>query len=317
MSKLVKMLEYMDASKYDKKKMLNSSSFVKSIGELKHRELLSSNELDGDELIQREIIESIVEGADYNKVMRDAVPVVKSKSGDSGRIVTQDQSNLFADIVPEGGQIPIHQGDYGHKNVDYKKIATRVQITEEYIEDSRWDDVELELNLAGARIENALNRYVLGVMLDGCTQTDLDVELSVDAVVNGMEDIRNEKFHPSSLLLHERGAAHLYDTAALLAPHIDLTKRGEKKSQLVGLEQHSIGFNTTEDFTGKWSSTDSANNYYAMVYDKLRYARIVIREDIDTRDIKDYKHDLTNLIAKMRVGAVVTQPKAGVRFLTN
>jgi nitrogen regulatory protein PII len=298
MSKLVELLKYLESSKYDKKKMIDRPSFIKCMGKETHRELVLSEEVESD-LLREEMVNVIVEGADYNKVIRDIVPVVKINQGDEAKIRIYEQSESFAQIVPELSKIELSQGKSDSKDVEYKKIATRIKISSELVEDSRWSEVELELRLAGARIENTLNRYALGVMLDGCTQSDISA-INSAKILEGNKKLYDENFIADTLLLHQKGMQDI----ALPLDDLDKFK----------LDYDVLSMDTTDDFTAKWVSTSGTHNYYGLVFDSNAYARIVIREDINTNQIKDFKHDVTDLIAKMRVGVVVTQGKAGIRY---
>lgn len=316
MSKLTKLLEYANADSYNKKKLRNSNSFKRQVGENTVKELISNTDINEDELVREEVLDTIIRGASYCALMREAIPTVKSPKSYKARAVT-GSSNSYAEEIPEGGNISRQNTGFDSTDVTIHKFGTRPNITNEMVEDCEYNAIEIELESAGMRMENALNRFVLSEILDNCTGSDTDVEISTNAVVDGMEKVKNENFMPDTIITHPRAEAQLFDTVSIFNKETDLTHRGEGTPEIFGMNRYCVNVTTSDTATSSWDSTDSDNHYYAMILDSRAYARTIIKDDMRVKQYRDPVHDLTGISAISRFGVGVTNGKAGVRFLTN
>lgn len=316
MSKLTKLLEYANADNSQKKVLRNKSSFKRQIDKDTIKKLTVNEETNEDELVREEVLDTIIRGASYYCNMRKAIPTVHAPKSYKARAVT-GSATTYADEVPESGKIPMQNAGIDSTDVTIHKFGTRPVITNEMVEDCEYDAIEIELEYAGRRMENALNRFVLGEILDNCTGTDTDVTISTNAVVDAMEKIKNENFMPDTIIMHPRAEAQLFDTVSVFNKDLDLTRTGEGTPEIFGMRRFCSNVTTSSTATSSWDSTNSANHYYAMILDSSAYARTVIKRDMMIKDYKDPVHDLTNLVVSSRFGVGVTNGKAGVRFLTN
>ena len=311
MGRLETILEYASKSKYDKDKMLKSNAFKSVFGRPTVKRLTLSEELE-DELIQEEVLDTIIEGARQHVCVRDAVPTVKVNSYNA-RLV-KNESPVYADIVPEMGKFPIQTSSYDHVDVNIKKFGTRPVITSEMVEDCKFDAIELEIAAAGARMENALNKYCLSEMLDKCTSVDIDPTTFISAaeLVKAVKRIKDANGYPDTVFMHQSAEGKLFDESN----YASISMEGNGDTKLFGLKHYTASVSTANSATAKWDDTDDANHYNAFVFDSERYARLVIRSDLNVSKMEDPIHDLLQLVVSMRCGIGVTNTDTGVRILT-
>ena len=311
-SKLVKLLEYARASKYDRQKMSTSNSFKSVMGRPDVKRLLLSEEAELTTMLQEEVLDRVVDGARQHAWIRSAVPMV-STDRHKARLVRRE-SPIYAPIVPEGGPYPVAQSKFDPIDVTIKNFGTRPIITSEMVEDSEYDMIKQELISAGGRIENGLNRYALSQMLDGCTSGDIDPTTFITAseLVKSMKVVKDNNGFPDTVLMHQSAEAKLFDESH----YSGFSAKGRGNTDLFGLTHYTITVSTSDSATAKWDGTDSANHYNAFVFDSERYARIVMRQDIKVTQYDDPIHDLVGMVVNMRCGVGITKSDAGVRILT-
>ena len=312
MSKLVKLLEYVKADRYDKEKMLKSDAFKNVMGRPAIKRLTLSEEMEELVMVQEEVLDTVIDGARQHAWIRDAVPVVKTDSYKT-RLV-KNESPVYAEIVPEMGEFPVQTSSYDPIDVVVKKFGTRPMITSEMIEDCRFDSIELEIAGAGARMENALNRYALSEMLDKCTSVDIDPTtfISASELVKATEKIKDKNGFPDTVLMHQSAEGKLFDESN----YAGFSTEGNGETKLFGLKHYTATVSTLDSATAKWDGTDAGNHYNAFVFDSARYGRVVMREDLKVSEMDDPIHDLLEIIVSMRAGFGVTKTDAGVRILT-
>jgi hypothetical protein len=134
------------------------------------KELLMSTTIEGSNLIQTEMYQTALEGAEFEKVFRDILPIFQTKAGVLR--IPKGATDTSAGRVAEGAEIPIDFQDWGYTDFTVYKYGSTPQISQELIDRSMYDVLALEVAKAGARCENALNKYCLGTLLDGAGNED-------------------------------------------------------------------------------------------------------------------------------------------------
>jgi hypothetical protein len=134
------------------------------------RELLMSTTIEGSNLIQTEMNATVQEGAELEKVYRDILPVFQTRAGVLR--VPIGATGTSAGRVAEGAEIPVDFQDWGYRDFTVYKYGSTPMISQELIDRSLYDVIALEVAKAGARCENALNKYCHGTLLDNAGNED-------------------------------------------------------------------------------------------------------------------------------------------------
>lgn len=309
MTRLAKLLEYATAGNSKKRSLMDNDSFVNSFNK-KERELLLSD-ADQTELIQREVIGAIVEGAKSRESARKVVPIINT-TGPSCRIVYgTSPSGQYAPYVGEGAAIPEDHEIYASSNIAIRKAAVRPLITHEMIEDSKFDQIELELKKAGAKIENKLNQEVISTLLTGAGCVDVDpggshLGSADIGIAKGKVDTNG--WIADTFVACPPGWGYLLDETN--APDIL-----DGTSNMLGLKSAIIDAQTDSTTTQKWDGTDSANHYMGLVFDSYNYAVLAMRDGITVEMYDDPIRDLVGMTVSMRFGVGIMNPSGACRIL--
>lgn len=333
--KLTKLLEYGFAGNSEQTRMFeHSESFKKIVLETipkEQKELMRADGLDSTTLLQEEVYKTIVKGAQPFRCMRDIIPVINTDSY-SVRIV-YGEDGAYAPKVAEGTAIPIDTENLNKKDITIEKYGCRPLITNEIIEDGLWDVVAMELEWAGAKLENTLNRQVLSEILkdmSGISDRDPSgTNIAVSDITKARADVRGENYIPTHLITSPTAEGYLLtDSNLVYASYADTAnylRTGELGgTPLMGLRPYTCSVTTGDGdeawdsaaaATPLWDSADEAYDYYGIVLDPVHAARIAMRRDFTVEKYDDPIHDLVGLSATMRFGTEVIQTKAGVRIL--
>ena len=323
--KLAKLLEFASEGANGRRKMLSQPSFRRSVGEdivkrIEEKNLLQTEALQEDTLIQEEVLKKLYEGAEPFKCMRDVLNTVHTKS--SSLRVTIGESGGYAYDLAEGGDIPNIEQDYTHVDISIGKVGTGALVSNELVEDGLWDVVAMEIKKGGRRIENKLNRDALEALLGGMDSgndlTPTSTGLTVADLAKGRGLIKSDMYMPTDVILHPIAEAQLLqDTNLLYVAYAGQNKTLETGQipKVVGLTPHSLSVTTTG--TQVWTgSAESANNFYGLILDPEEAAILAIRRDISIKNYDDVIHDLTGAFATMRYGVGIIHSDAGSRIKT-
>lgn len=311
MSRLTNLLEYSYAGNSERKQIINRPEFDYLFN--KSEKQLIQSEAEETELIIREIVGAIVEGAKSRESARKVLPIINTKSNTCRVLYGGSPSGQYASYVAEGAAIPIETINHSGTTIVTKKAAVRPVISQELIDDSSFDLVELELKKAGAKLENKLNQQVITTFLNG-----VNGPANVDPAGShiAMSDIGDAKgnvdalgWMADSVFLHPQAYGWMVDETNLG----DITGKG---NPLIHLNMTILDAATDGTVTVEWDPQDAADNYYGLIFDSYNYGVIAMREDINTSKIKDPIHDLTHIVAKMRFGVGILNANAGCRILS-
>lgn len=315
MSKLTKMLEYTKASKGKRKELMKKPSFKKVVLDTipkDQKELLLSDALEESTVLQEEVLDTIIYGAQRFRCMREFIPIYKTSTF-SMRIVYQDGLTNFAKDIPEGGKIEINSDTLNHVNIDVKKIGTRPLITKELIEDAMWDRVQIELQRSGARMENKFNKDCMDAMLAGTPKTvDASGTFVAKDIAKAIKEVKLRGFIPTEMILHPdaEGELMLDDNIfrASFAGDNNLLRRGTL-GNLLGLKNYLFSIETGSA-PKAWEDED--DSYYGWVGDPQAYLACAMRRNIAVEEYEDPVHDLLGIKITMRYGTKKVQNDAGV-----
>jgi len=319
MSKLTKMLEYAYAGNSERSRMANTESFKTIVLDTiprDRRELLMSDGMETDTLLQEEVYNTIVEGSKPVQCVRNVFPIIKT---DTYQIrITKESGNLGKAVdVAEGAAIPIDTETFSTVDLSIKKIGCRPIITNELIEDGLWDMVEFELMRAGQKLEHKLNYDVINEATDkttyaAITNVDAGANTTPGNVLEAIKDILDYDYIPTDMIMTPFAENKIISSNNLLQAHMagsDAALRNYDIGRVFGLKLHRLSVDGWTTGTYKWNSgNDTAHDVHALVCDSS-YCMIGMRRDITVEQYDDPIHDLVGLSATMRYGVKTVQPE--------
>jgi HK97 family phage major capsid protein len=318
MSKLTKLLEFGFAGNAEQSRMLNKESFKNIIGKEDHALLQSERTAITDStLVQEEVYKTVIKGTEPVKCMREVVPIVNTDSY-SVRFV-KGEAGTYANKVAEGAKIEIDTQEYTKQDITIDKYGVRPLITNELIEDALFDVVELELEKAGARMENALNRQVLYQMVQGTYKFDSNTvnpagpHVAITDIARLVGEIKKDNYIPDTLILHPTAEAWLLQDSNLAyvsyAGGPGALRQGDVGKTIMGLKPYVC--TATDAASPTWDDTTAASDVTGLVLSKRDAAVICMRRDLTIEQYDDPIHDLIGISLTMRFGTDVLQENAG------
>lgn len=319
MSRLTKMLEYAYAGNTERSRIANTESFRKTVLDTipkERKELLMSEGMESDTLLQEEVYNTIIEGSKPIQCVRNVFPVINT---DTYQIrITKESGNLGKAVdVAEGAAIPIDTETFTTTNLEIKKVGTRPIITNELIEDGLWDMVEFELMRAGQKLEHKLNYDVINEAVDKSTYSaistvDAGADFTLANTLTAIKNILDYDYVPTDFILTPFAENKLISSNNLLQANYagsDAALRNYDIGKIFGLNIHRLSVDGSSDNTYKWNSgNDTAHDIHALVCDPT-YCMIGMRRDITVEQYDDPIHDLVGLSATMRYGVKTVQPE--------
>jgi HK97 family phage major capsid protein len=159
------------------------------------RELLLSTAIESTTLIQTEMHATVLEGAEPWKCMRQACRVLPMKA--NTLTIPVGDVGSYAPEVAEGAEIPISDQDYTSVTLTAKKYGVRPMVTDEMVADSLYPVIEMEIQKAGAKLENTLNKIALGALIDGTANNEHDTNGSnqgIKAIATAVKKVKSDHF---------------------------------------------------------------------------------------------------------------------------
>lgn len=293
MSEFVNLMKYAVADNKDKPKLLSrfqNPNIVK---------LLQSEDIENTTLIQEEVYKTVLEGAEPQLCMREALPVLKVKSNALRYVM--GESGTYAEEVAEGAEIPIDTQDYSKTDFVIKKIGRRPLITNELIEDGLFDVIALELKKAGAALENKLNMDALNTLINSAIASEALTSagiVQVSDIATAIGKVKKNNFIPDTLILSPTAESTLLRDSNLVyvnrAGDNSALRGGNIGATLLGLKPY------TTSVTGDGWGGETSGDTLALVIDRTHAGAIAMRRDLTIEQYKDPIRDLAGMSITMR-----------------
>ena len=304
MGHLAKLFEYHLASDSERKEIarMMDSGLAK---------LLLNEEVESGTLIQEEVYKTVLDGAEPAKCMREAIPVIKTKTNSLRYVM--GSAGTYAEEVPEGAEIPIKTDSYSKADFEIKKVGTRPLITRELIDDGLFDVVELELKKAGQRVENKLNRDAIAELIANASGSQGYYNASavgVSDIAKAIGTMKSANRTPDTLVITPDFEAMLLRDSNLVyvnrAGSPETLRRG-MIGQIFGLNVYTLGVTTAN---GSWTGANQSG-IGAVLLDSTCAGAIAMKRDVTVERYEDPIRDLEGISVTMRYG-VKTLDGAGI-----
>jgi len=293
-------------------------------------EINASIRRDTQKLLIPEVInENILTVAEENRVART---LCQQMTIDTDSITWLKERGFEAVQVEEGSEIPARQGTYEKFTLVMQKIAVRPHITNEMIEDSRWDIVRRNLDMATLAMARLEDRITMNAMIKGVPNGQAmsngiggigenvsnhyiqmgDLEtgnpLTWKAIALGIALLRLEHYTPDTLLIHP------YQMVDLLTGEGDFIGANERAYLTLPERIRNSMQNGVVGSIGGMQVVVSANMTpgYALMFDSKQYAVFVERRPLTIDNYDDVLRDAQGIVLTQRFAAAAINRDAGV-----
>lgn len=278
------------------------------------RELLLTEKIESTTLIQAEMAATVNEGAQLVKCMRQAIPTVQVKS--SSYVWPLGPANTYAPEIAEGAEIPTIVGEYSSRTFTVKKYGQMPRITRELVNDGLYDIIALEVQNAGAAVENTLNQQALTALLDGAGNEDdnngADLTIKgVKAIADAAALIKADGFNPDTIIMCP-GAEALVLKEFVLSNYVGADSvMGGRVPTILGMKAYTLGV-TDASASYAWEY-DSDGDIGMLVLDSRKAGAIAMREDLTVEKFDDPVRDLIGCKVTARFGVNYLHANASAR----
>jgi len=280
-----------------------------SVADFKQRrELLLSEAIESTTLIQSEFYNAVLEGAEPNKVMRNALRVIPMKSNQ--QTFTLGETGGVLPLVAEGAELKSNNQDYTPVTLTSQKYGEKGIITNELIEDAMYDIVALEVAKSGARAENTLNHVALTMLLDdaGLEHDTGGSNQGFKAIAGARRAMKKVNRHPDICIVCAE-AEYALITDSQLSYSSYFGGAGVTPAVAQGVVPPLMGIkftpsldpsDTTYDGSHTWDYGADGEIGMVLVDSASLAAVIGLRRDITVRDYDDPIRDLKGAALTMR-----------------
>lgn len=246
------------------------------------RAFVLSEDLEGSGLVQIAIHDTVMKGAIKAKCFREVIPVIRM-STDTMR-VPYGNGEQIAPQVNEAAEFPAMYQDYNYATLTALKYGNQIPISQELIDDSKFDIVAIELEKAGRNLESTLNQLCLNEFLDGADNEHdtAGTNQGIIAIVNAKKEIESDGFYPDKVVLHPQAFGKVFvDYKPGYNPAAEDTLRSGILPQIAGMTpyQCSVADSTTSYI---WEY-DTDADIGMLAFDSANAGFIGMRQDVTVK----------------------------------
>jgi hypothetical protein len=286
------------AAQVDPKLMYESADGTKT----SIRELIHSDSTTSTSLIQAEVYNTIIEGAQPFTCMRNAVNVINTTANQLR--VNYGSTGVYAAEVQEGSEIPLYVQAYTPINFNIKKYGARPMITKELVNDGLFDVVAQEIAYAGAAVENKINTVTFDSLLanSGAEYDAAETagNLGLPSVASAIGVAKGNGFTPTDLIMSPGFEGHMLRTYTPATGYYPVggTATTGALPKVLGLTPHTLSV-TYGGGTYTWAYAANGN-MGALLVDRNRGGAIAMREDLTVEQFDDPIRQLAGMTIHAR-----------------
>ena len=276
------------------------------------RELLLTTAIESTTLIQTEMHATVLEGAEPWKCMRQACRVLPMKA--NTLTIPVGDVGSYAPEVAEGAEIPISDQDYTSVTLTAKKYGVRPMVTDEMVADSLYPVIEMEIQKAGAKLENTLNKIALGALIDGTANNEHDTNganQGIKAIATAIKLVKADGFIPDRIVMCPDAEA------LIMADYIPTGYVGAEAAQngklpnLLGLAPFVTSVEAASTQTWEYNSNTDIG---MVVFDSNNSTVIGERQGITVKRYEDIIRQIQGGTVSARWAVGTLQANAGARI---
>lgn len=294
-----------EARKLAEQPHIRKLGYIDESGKIKPvRELLTSGDLSGSNLIQTEVKATVVEGANPARAFMDALPIDRTRG--TTLKWPYGQSGVYAGKYPQGAEIEVKTEEYRAATYDASEvIGQRPIISDTMIEAGQVDMIEQAIRFAGAAVMNKAERICLSAILENSGQ-EHDTAGSagnqgLKAVSKAVTKVKGQNCLPDVVIMHpDAEGLCMADVVIPASPGADAIARGQ------GIPDGYMGLkwrvcNVADDSASYTWGYGADGNIGMLVLDSSRAGGIYMPRDLTIKDYEDPIRDMTGMTVTMRM----------------
>jgi HK97 family phage major capsid protein len=273
------------------------------VNTLKHVKELLQTDLgtEGQLLIPRKIHDTLIEEVDKVLIPRSEAAMFFGPSNIPGSSIDVDlvtPNAMDVRVVGEGAESPIDQSAYTSFNLKPVKYGVAIRITQEMLEDSKWNLLEHNIRVAGKRFAENETRLVLQDALDNATNTvSGGAAITIANITRAMQYLDDADYTPTTLFV---GMEVLNDLRNI-DTFVEAQKVGNTEMLQRGFLGTIYGLNVLKFSTNAAPSTTYSK--YAYVTDRM-HAYVIAEKrpvSVDNFELPVYDMSAANITQRIKV----------------
>lgn len=279
------------------------------------KEYLTTEDLEGTDLVVEEVASTISNAAQFKNVMRGIFPEQPTKSN-SFRWPKGEQGISAMVEVDEAGEIPDEKEDFDKTTFTILKYGSKARITGEMMDDGLFNIIEREIANLGIRAANTYTERMLQILIDGAANEHDAAGSNLDdaALLSTKGKLRGEPSYPAThALVHPEFMTKLEadsDVTSIMARDSIMSR--DKFTRLHGQQIIEVDntFISTASRVWGWAADDEIG---ILVVNAPTAAGFAINRELRLDNFKDPIRDLVGVTGTIRFAAGLLHSAAVAR----
>lgn len=270
---------------------------------LKHVTELLQTDLgtEGQLLIPRKIHDTLIEEVDKNLIPRSEAAMFFGSGNIPGSSIDVDlvtPNAMDVRVVGEGSESTIDQSAYTSFNLKPQKYGVAIRITQEMLEDAKWNLLQHNIQVAGKRFAENETKLVLQDALDNATNTVAGgAAITIANITRGMQYLDDSDYTPTTLFV---GMEVLNDLRNI-DTFVEAQKVGNTEMLQRGFLGTIYGLNVIKFSTN--AAPSSTYSKYAYITDKMHAYVIAEKRPVTVTNFEMPVYDMSaaNITQRIKV----------------
>lgn len=283
--------------------------------ELKYIKNLLSTDIgtEGQLLIPRKIYDTLIEEVNKTLIPRSEAALYFGPGDIPGSSVDIDlvtPNKMKVRVVGEGAEVPLDQTEYTSTNVKPTKYGVAIRITNEMLEDGKWNLLQHNIKIAGKRFAENETKLILEA-LDGANSTVAGgATITIANITTAMQYLEDEDYTPTTLLVGNEVINDLRN----IDTFVEANKVGNTDMLKRGFLGTIYGLNVLKFSTNAAPSTTYKK--YAYIYDKSQAFLIAEKRPITLKKFDLPVYDMSGAVITQRITVAALRSKAIAKITT-
>lgn len=256
------------------------------------KELLSTaTGSEGTLLIVRKIHDTLIAEVEKNLIPRSEAAFVVGPSqipGSSYDIDLETPDTLDVREIAEGANIVIDQSGYTNINVKPLKYGVGIRITNEMMEDSKWNLLQRNIMIAGKRFAENENSLVIQQLDTASNTVSGGAAITIANITRAMQYLEDNDYTPTTMAVGNEVLNDLRN----IDTFVEADKLGSTEMISKGFVGRLYGMNVVR-FSSNATPTPSTYTKYAYVFDNRHAYCIVEKRPITVENFKLPSNDMS------------------------
>lgn len=261
--------------------------------ELKYvKELLQTDiGTEGQLLIPRKIYDVLIDEVDKNLIPRSEAALYFGPGDIPGSSIDVDKvdvNTMDVRVVGEGAETPQDNVSYTSQNLKPVKYGVAIRITKEMMEDSKWNLLQHNIQIAGKRFaENETNLIIADALESGTNTVTGGASITIANITRAMQHLEDEDYTPTTMFV---GMEVLNDLRNI-DTFVEADKLGNRDMLERGFVGTLYGMNIIKFSTN--AAPSSTYSKYAYVTDKMHAYMIAEKRPVTITNFELPVYDMS------------------------